>query len=529
MRWWQIRNRNADLERELQSDLELEEEEQRDNGLPPEEARYAARRAFGNVALIQARTRETWHWTFLEEILRDLRYAYRQLRKSPGFVVTAVLTLAVGLGSASAIFCLMDTLWLHPMHVPHPERLARVFSTTPQDQEGFFSYFEYQTFAQRMPAFSGLAAIGGRGSLMPRPDGTSLALDVNVVSSNFFDALGVRPQLGRLFTATDATSLRVHPAVVLGYRCWQREFNADPKIVGRFIPLRHGKNDIYQSEVLGVLPPSFREIDANADRDLWIPIEVWTANVDSSEITSRRFRWFEFVGRLAPGFTAAQANVQATAVASALQQIDPVNNHNRSAHALSDRAYRLSQAGTSGLVLFAIVAGVVLLSTVNVAHLLLARALTRTPEVALRLSLGATRVVIARQLLVENLVLGLLGWATSLAVAASIVALLPRLLVSEPAMLDSYGPGTIFRLDWRFFSLPGFLLSSPCFFWRSCRLCSWCAPNSCSRSKGVASPQTLPPFAASRSGSRSPSHLHFSSQRAHWFAVFSTPKLAPSA
>jgi predicted permease len=388
---------------------------------------------------------------------QDLRYGLRQLHKSPGFVVTAMLTLAIGIGSASAIFCLMDTLWLHPMHVPDAGRLVRVFSTTQQDQEGRFSYFEYQTLGQRMPAFSGLAAVGGRGSLMARPDGTSQMLLTNVVSSNFFDVLGVRPQLGHLFTAADAASLRVHPAVVLGYRCWRREFNADPSIVGRFVPLRHGKDYIYQAEILGVLPPSFREIDPNSDRDLWMPAEVWSATVDSSELTSHSFRWFNIVGRLAPGATAAQANIQAAAVASALQQVDPANNHNRGARALSDLAYRMSQGGTSGIVLFAIVAGVVLLSTVNVAHLLLARALARMPEIALRLSLGATRAVVARQLLVENLLLGLLGWAGSLALAAGIVALLPRLLVTEPAMLTSYGSGVAFQLNWRFFFFAGLL------------------------------------------------------------------------
>jgi putative ABC transport system permease protein len=384
-------------------------------------------------------------------LAQDLRYALRQLRKVPGFVLTAVLTLAIGLGSASAIFCLMDTLWLHPMHVRDAARLVRVFSTTPQDQEGSFSYFEYQTLAQRMPAFSGLAAVGGRGSLIPRPDGTSQLLETNVVSSNFFDVLGVRPQLGHLFTAADAASLRVHPAIVLGYRCWQREFNADPSIIGRFLPLRHGKDHIYQAEVIGVLPPSFREIDPNSDRDLWMPAEVWAANISASELTEHSFRWFNLVGRLAPGATAAQANSQAVAVAFALRQIDPANNYNRGARALSDFAYRVSEAGTSGILLFAIVAGVVLLSTVNVAHLLLARALTRMSEIALRLSLGASRAAVTRQLLVENLLLGFLGWTASLGIAAAIVAILPRLLVTEPAMLNAYGSGITFHLDWRFF------------------------------------------------------------------------------
>lgn len=468
MRWWYrsvlwvrmllSRGRESQrLDTELQYHLDQQIAENITAGMSTEDARYAALRSFGNPMLLRDQTREAWSWNWLESLLRDVRYGLRQLHKSWGFFLTAVLTLAVGLGSASAIFCLMDALWLHPVHVPDAGRLVRIFSTTPQDQEGAFSYFEYQTFAQRMPALSGLAAIGGRGSLMPQPDGTSLALDVNIVSSNFFDVLGVRPQLGRLFTAGDAASLRVHPAVVLGYRFWLHQFNGDPHMIGRFIPLRRGTTNTYQAQVLGVLPPSFREIDPNEDRDLWIPAEVWGTNIGASELTSHRFRWFNLIGRLAPGATAARANIQASAVASTLQQIDSANNYNRGARAISDFAYRMSQAGTSGIVLFAIVAGVVLLSTVNVAHVLLARALNRMPEVALRLSLGAARMVIARQLLVENLLLGFLGWVASLAVAMGIVAFLPHLLVSEPAMLDSYSSGTTFQLDWRFFFFGGLL------------------------------------------------------------------------
>jgi len=387
----------------------------------------------------------------------DIRYAARQLRKSPGFTFAAVLTLALGIGASAAIFCLMDTLWLHPMHVPDSSRLARVFATTPQDHEGSFSYFEYQTLAQRASAFSGLVAVGGRGSLMPRPDGTSLLLEVNVVSDNFFSVLGVRPLLGRAFTAQDAPLLRTHPGVVLGYRCWQRNFNADPQIVGRQIPLRHGRDGIYQVNVWGVLPPSFRDIDHDSDRDLWMPTETWAMGVGASDFTARDFRWFNLLGRLAPGASVAQANQQVAAVASALAADDHARNHDRGARAIGDFGYRMSQAGTSGLLLFAIVGGVVLLCTVNVAHLMLARALTRGTEVALRLSLGATRAVVARQLLVENLLLGVLGWATGLALAAGIASALPRLLVLEPAMLTSYGAGEPFQLDWRVFFFAGLL------------------------------------------------------------------------
>jgi predicted permease len=382
----------------------------------------------------------------------DLRYALRQLRRAPGFTAAAVLTLALGLGASSAIFCLIDGLWLHPMNVPHSGRLVRILETTPQDQNGPFSYSEYQALAQRATAFQGgVVAIGERGSLMARPDGTSTLLLNNVVSSNFFAVLGVRLLLGRVFTASDAAQMRTHPGVVLGYHCWQRTFGGDPSIVGRQIPIRHGEKGIHQLNVWGVLPPSFREVDPNSDRDLWIPAETWAAMTSESELTSKEFRWFYVLGRLAPGATVTEANEQVATIAQALAAADPANNKNRGARAISDFSYRMQNAGTTGLVLFAIVGCVVLLGTLNLAQLLFARALSRSSEVALRLSLGARRSAVARQLLVENLLLGALGLAAGLALASVIAVLLPRLLVSEPAMLVSFGPTAHFALDWRVF------------------------------------------------------------------------------
>lgn len=391
------------------------------------------------------------------KILSDMRFALRQLRKTPGFTLTAVLTLAIGVGAGTAIFCLLDTLCLHPIAVPQPSRLARVFATTPQSTQASFSYFEYRTLADRVSAFDGLAAVGARGTLLARPDGTSQMLETNVVSSNFFSVLGVHPMLGRAFTAADAGRLRVRPGVVLSYRVWQRVFAADPQIVGRSIPLRHGRNGVVQTDVWGVLGPEFRDVDTDSDRDVWMPLESWAGMNGESELTARSFRWLRPIGRLARGATAAQASQQAAAVASALAAADHANNHDRGARAVSDLDYRLSLAGTSGMVLFAIVCGVVLLSVVNVAHLLVARGLGRAPEVALRISLGATRARVAAQLLAENLVLGLLGLGAGLALAAGLTRLLPRLMVSGPAMFNSLDTAEQFHIDLRVFLFAGVL------------------------------------------------------------------------
>ncbi len=392
----------------------------------------------------------------MQSVFQDLRYAVRQLRKAPGFTAAVVLTLALGIGSSSAIFCLIDGLWLHPMRIPNPGRIVRVFGTTPQEQEGVFSEIEYQAMAQRATAFegrgAGLAAIGGRGSLMPRPDGTSQLLLNNVVSNNFFSILGVQPLLGRVFTPQDSALMRTHPGVVLGFDCWKKYFNGDPNIVGKQIPLRDGATRINEVDVWGVLPASFRGIDAAGGRDLWMSTEDWAALGRAGELKSREFRWFNLVGRLAPGATVAQANNQVASIAGALAASDPADNHDRGARAASDFSYRMSQAGTTGEVLFAIVGGVLLLAIVNVAHLLLARALTRAPEVALRLSLGARRWVVARQLLIENLLLAVISLAASLALASMLALAMPRLLIEEPVMLQSYGSGLHFALDGRVFA-----------------------------------------------------------------------------
>lgn len=386
-------------------------------------------------------------------LIQDMRHAVRQLRRAPSFTVTAVLTLALGIGASSAIFVLVDTYTLHPMRVPHPGDVVRVFATTPQDPSGMFTYTEYQQIANRATALASVVALGRRGSLMARADGTSALLETNVVSSNFFQGLAVKPILGRAFSPGDAATLRSHPAVLLGYRFWKREFSGDPHVVGRHIVLLRGKDHRSTVDIWGVLPPQFREIDNEMDRDLWMPAETWAAVADARDLTSRDFRWLYVIGRRVPGASVAKVNDQVSATAKSWAAADPALNHDRGARAMSDLQYRLQNAGNGGLLLLAIVVSVILLATVNVGHLLFARALARNPEVALRLALGARRLTLARQLLVENLLLCMLSLIVGLAIAAGIAALLPKLLVRDPAMLVQVGSGSsAFQIDWRVFA-----------------------------------------------------------------------------
>ena len=385
-------------------------------------------------------------------LIQDVRYAIRQLRRTPSFTLTAVLTLALGIGASSAIFCLIDAQWLHPMRVPNAGELVRIFSTTQQGSEGSFTYLEYQQIAQRTSGLKSVVALGGRGSLLPRSDGTSALLLTNVVSANFFEALRVKPILGRAFTSADSSTVRTHPAVLLGYAFWKKEFAGDPTIVGRQITLLRGKDNRNKVDIWGVLPPDFRGIDNGEDRDLWMSAETWAAIADPRDLTSREFRWFYVLGRLAPGANVAKVNDEVSTMAKGWRAADPAINHDRGARAVSDFHHRMARAGNNGLVLFAIVASIVLLATVNVAHLLLARSLARDPEIALRMALGGRRALLARQLLIENLLLCAIGLLSGLAVAAGIAVLLPRLVVSEPAMLVQLGSGSQgFQVDWRVF------------------------------------------------------------------------------
>ena len=385
-------------------------------------------------------------------MLQDIGYAVRQLRRAPSFTVTAVLTLALGIGASAAIFCLMDSAWLHPLRVPHPGDVVRVFATTPQNPDGLFTYNEYQAISARATALQSVVALGRRGSLMPRPDGTSLLLETNVVSSNFFQTLRVRPILGRAFASTDGAILRTHPGVLLGYAFWKQKFAGDPGIVGRQITLLRGKDNRHKLDVWGVLPPDFREIDNGMDRDLWMTAETWAAIAQPGDLSSREFRWFNVLGRLGARASVTQASDQVSAIARGWRASDPAINHDRDARAVSDFRYRMDEAGTSGLVLFAVITSVLLLATVNVAHLLLARGLTRNPEIALRVALGARPARLARQLFIESLLLCLLSLGAGLAIAAGIAALLPRLMVNEPATLVQVGSGPQgLQVDWRVF------------------------------------------------------------------------------
>ncbi len=367
-------------------------------------------------------------------MFRDFRFAFRVLASRPAFTLVAALSLALGIGANSAIFGLIDGLWFRPLAVPNASEIVRIFSVTDQNRQGLLSYPEYLDFKQQATDLREVVAIGGRGATLVEGNNHHL-LNLNLVSSNFFTALGIRPLHGRLFTPQDEADATRPLSVVLGNSCWQRYFGADPNIVGKQIRIQRA-NDVLVT-VMGVLPPSFRGIENGGDRDLWFSRHAWALLGQTEELETRGNRWFYVMGRLAPGATEKSANAQIETIARRMANAFPATNKNRRAALISDLHFRMEQAGTNGLALLAIVFLVVMISSVNVANLLLSRAGVRGKEMAVRLALGAGRWRLVQQLMAENILLGFLGLAGGIAIGAWLIEILPSLMVQPPGFYNA--------------------------------------------------------------------------------------------
>jgi putative ABC transport system permease protein len=272
MRWWHFKRRDQDLERELRSDLELEEEEQRESGLPPEEARYAALRAFGNPALIREQTRASWSWTWIESLARDLRYGLRTLRRTPGFTIIAIVVMALGIGANIALFTVVRSILLKPLPYRDAGRLVLMYESdrdhshpAPWLPVNAGSFWEWQRAAQSaaqmalISPFQGYNVSAESGKL---PE----VIEAAWCTDNFFSLLGVQPMLGRGFTAEDDKP-GAAATVILSSSFWTRRYGADPGIVGKTIWL-----DAKPYTIIGVLPASFVYSGAFGGNN----VQVWT-------------------------------------------------------------------------------------------------------------------------------------------------------------------------------------------------------------------------------------------------------------
>ena len=404
MRWSRITKRKADLERELQSDLALEEEEQRERGLSSEEAHYAALRAFGNPTLIREQTRATWSWNWLESLASDVKYGFRGMGRNAGSTLFAILIVGLGIGGASTVFSVVNALLLRPLPFRDPAQLVWI-----SNGENYSTQAEhYSDLREQNHSFSDLAGWSGTYSSGDREltgEGEPERLTSVPVTQNFFALLGVEPLIGRSFTREESQGkYSAPPAMLLSYGFWRRRFRSDPNVVGQKLTL-NGQPVM----VVGVLPPSFDFAGVFAPGnpvDIFIP---WPLT-DNTKPTGNTMN---IVGRLKPGVTVAGAQAEFTALAKRL-----VSQH-QERNPIFPRLVPLEQH-VSGqvrpalMVLMCAVGVVMLIVCANLAHLQMARMGTRQKEMAVRAALGAGRFRLLRQVLTESVILSCCGAALGL-------------------------------------------------------------------------------------------------------------------
>jgi predicted permease len=430
MKWWQIRNRDADLEQELRSDLELEEEEQRERGIPPEEARNAARRALGNTTLIREQVHEASGWATLEHLSQDIRYGIRQLRRSPGFTVAAVLILALGIGAVTAVFSLIDAALLRMLPVENPERLVEFKNVDPHfPVNDAFSYPAYKAFRKQRQVLAGAFAFRKLNRVNVEADGRSGPADGLLVSGDYFTVLGVEAARGRTILPIDESVAGQSPVAVIGYDYWRTRFALDPGIVGKHVLI----NNI-PFTIIGVTKPEFFGVQAGEKVDVSVPLtmigSVFPGFADtggSADALKAPFRnWLHVMGRLEDGVsrqraTASLEPVFAQSMRDAVASLAGMPFDSPAVRQEFLLCRLQLEPGSQGLaalrqqfskplwIVMTIVGLLLLITCANVANLLLARAKAREKEVALRLALGVGKGRLILQFLTESILLGLGG------------------------------------------------------------------------------------------------------------------------
>jgi predicted permease len=399
-----------DLSEEIRLHIEERAEQLMGEGMSCREAEQAARQAFGNRTLLEERSREVWHWPTLESIWADVRFALRQMRRSPGFTIAAVLTLALGIGANAVVFSLLNALVLRPINVPGGQNLYQI--ERGKGHSPGMSYLDYLDIRDRNRGFDGLVAseIDKAGLDV---NGTTSSVWLYEASGNYFDVLGIQPYLGRFFHSSDEHGPNSAPYIVLSYGYWQSHFQSDPGVVNRVVQLNK-----FDYTILGVAPPRFRGIELFFAPDLWAPM-VNEQQIDgSSGLNNRGNRGKWVVGRLRAGVTPAQATADLNSIGASLAKAYPKDD--------DDMNFVLARPGLLGDMLggpvHAFVAGLMMLAGLillaacaNLGSLFSARAADRGREVALRLALGSSRGRILRQLLTEAVLVSLAGGAVGLA------------------------------------------------------------------------------------------------------------------
>ncbi len=418
-----------DLEQDIREHLEQETQDNIARGMSPQEARYAAMRKFGNVARVQEEARAVWSFVWCEQLLQDIRYGLRLLRRSPLFALAAILTLAIGIGANTAIFTVVHAVLLRGLPYPDANRLAIIWTGLGDEHRAPASEYELVQLRERTNLFDQIGGIWVRNSVVPG-EGQPEQVKLGLVTANFLPLLCSAPAQGRLFTAEDVLA-NAPDTMIISFGLWQRRFGGDPAIIGR--TLRVGDGSV---TVVGVLPQDFRLIfpddsSVPTNVDLFEPLGFNSAQPDGSN-------YLRTIGRLRPGANFSQAQSEFDGIAAQLRRTVPVFDDEK----LSLQVAPLQDDDARNvrrtlLLLFDGVGLVLLIACANVANLLLARSSYRMRETTIRAAIGAARSRILRQLLTESVVLGICGGTAALAVGWLV---LKGMLALRPESLLRLGP-----------------------------------------------------------------------------------------
>ncbi len=410
---------SREIDEELRLHLELRAEELEGRGMPREDARREARLRLGNPLALREATRESDVLVFLETMAQDVRHGLRGLIRNPGFAVTSILTLALGIGATTAVLSVVDAVLLRPLPYNAPERLYTLFETEKSAQGGRTnaSPHDFLDWRTEATSFESMAAYSGT-SLTLETDGEPRQVLAQMVSAELFQVLGVAPALGRGFHPEENEAGR-NRVILLSYGLFAELLGANPAAIGR--PLRVNGNPY---ELVGVLPPGISF--PHARHQAWVPLALSGEDSDGPPI-NRQSHYLRVVGRLKTGVSAAQAQIELEHIGAGIAAQFP-DGHGQTSIGLSSLSEETVGPVKAGLWVLVAAAGfVLLLACANVTHLQLTRASVRQGELGLRAALGGGRGRLVRQLLTESAVLYGLGAAAGLLLAQALLTLLRAL------------------------------------------------------------------------------------------------------
>ncbi|MGH9742428.1 MAG: ABC transporter permease, partial [Candidatus Acidiferrum sp.] len=407
--WWNWRKRDKELEKEIQHHLRMAEEVRVERGASPRDAETGARREFGNVALVKETARDAWGWRWLGDLFNDLRFGARMLAKNRGFTVVAVLTLGLGIGGNAMVLSWIRGVLMDPLPGVHDaSQVVAIESVMPDGEYHTSSYPDWKDFREKNRSFSDLIGFEFIGPDIRATQKAQLERVWGlIVTENYFDMLGVNPELGRLFHEEANQAPNSDPYIVLADNYWRQRFGANPKVIGQAIHING-----HPFTILGVAPPQFHGTIVGVGAQYFVPMLMQPQALPGESLIDRNPTFVHILGRLKPGVTIEQAQAEFSTLAANLAKEYPNDSKDVGAYVAPVwKAHYGLQDFLRSVFGFLMIAAifVLLIACVNVANLLLARGSARVEEMAVRTALGAARGRLVRQLVIESLLLAAIG------------------------------------------------------------------------------------------------------------------------